>query len=204
MAEHIRQMRHLWATGFCNTRKKESAYTGGHQRWTAWHYRALIRDMGLPPTFGEEPGQSGGTAGQPLCAVPDHDYLVNWLAWVRNEFIVEQICYHRNRIAEESNIFRKLMLYGLCVFCTDFCSFSGYAKNCQVSAESSTSLEAICREIDAILNDELHPAADNGVQPETLHFTRALFVAEQIHDCCKEELLGWEDVISSRNIKSQG
>ncbi len=238
VGEHIRQMRHLWAMGFCNTSKKECAYTGGRQRWTAWYRRALTRHRGLPAPWEE----AAAAPGTPPRAVVDHDYLVTWLGWTRNLFVTDQLAYHSNRQKKEENICRKLMLLGLGFFClsiaaaagraymlydsiepflatvgvvavvlpslavffTGFCSYAGYAKNCQVSSDTCNNLEAIRREIDAILLAESQPCPACSMQPERLHYTRALFIAQQIHDCCGDELLGWEDIISSRNIRSQG
>ncbi len=230
VAEHLRQTQFLGPVGFFMVREKESVFKDSPQRWTAWYYRALIREEGLPH------------------AVVTHEYLSNWLAWTRDRFVVEQENYHMQRQLRDGRLTRKLVLIGMWLFgmgfvaavirgvvtVTDvgeltksiavtfalccpayasflagFSSYACYAKNHQVSVASSNTLQSIRREIDVFLRNEGRAIAFDAddekeatcIRTEPLNFSRAYNIAEQINECCKSELLGWEDLISTRSIK---
>ncbi len=228
VGEQLRQTMHLGALGFITVRSKESTYTESPQRWTAWYYRALMRHEGLP--------------GVTL----DERYLLDWLAWTRNDFVVDQLNYHARRWRREGNMRRKLVLLGilmfalgilaalgrgtltvaegpvlyksiasaltlvfpsLAVFFAGFCAYACYAKDQQVSLIITHALKAICREMDSFLRaagydmpqhtgDEVHDPL-----PRPLHFTHACKLAALVDECCKGELLGGEELSSTKGIK---
>ncbi len=230
VGEQLRQTMHLGAVGFLTVRSQENTYSESPQRWTAWYYRALMRHEGLPN------------------ATVDSRYLLEWLAWTRNDFVVDQLNYHSRRWQREGNMRGRLVRLGICmfaagvaaamlrgafivlhgsaismslasvgtlvfpalaVFFAGFCAYACYAKNQQVSMNSSSTLKVICREMDGFLRTagySIPPHETNapaGQLPRQLHFSHAYKLAEHINDCCKSELLGWEDLISSKGIKGQ-
>ncbi len=229
VCEQLRQTMYLGPVGFFMVRAKESTYRNNPQRWTAWYYRALIREVGLPHV------------------VVNHEYLKNWLVWTRDRFVVDQMNYHEKRWRREGNMCTKLVwaalvafglgivvacwrgylsvsgespvlnslvataalvIPALAVFWAGFCAYACYAKDQQVSLASGETLDSIRHEMDVFLRAEGYDAKLSAkeiatIQPEALHFTRAYNIAERIHECCKSELLGWEDLISTKGIKHQ-
>lgn len=221
MAELLRQSGFLWPSGFCDVRCRHRSYMGEERKWTAWYYRALAREQGLP------------------CVVVTHEYLQDWMRRVLDGFILNQMDYHAKRCRREGNISAKLFRAGLllfmlgiivsgargyatcvcgagdvlkavlgglalvlpslAVFCTGFCGYAGYPANRTVSRQAEGALNAIREDMETMLN----AASGTGRYklPGRICYTNARETAERIHACCTEELMDWEAQISAKNIK---
>ncbi len=117
--------------------------------------------------------------------------------------------------AEEQRFFKScaaagaLFIPAAAVFFAGFCAYACYAKDQQVSVTSSNTLDTIRKEMDVFLRAEGYAVqlseeeqkAVSAIIFDSLNFSHAYNFAEQINDCCKSELLGWEDLISTKGIK---
>ncbi len=229
VGEQLRQTCHLGPMGFFMLRDKDSTYRNSPQRWTAWYYRAVIRHVGMPDAVVDRSyirlwllwvrdhfvvhqlnyhdmraGREGGMCSKLI-------RLGLWFFMGGIMFAVLRGVLDAGQAPSwVTNIFSTgaLVVPALAVFFAGFCAYACYAKDQQVSLASAETLNTIRREMDVFLRAEGYtvPEAEADaafIQPEALHFTRAYNIAEQIHECCKGELLSWEDLISTRSINRQ-
>lgn len=99
MAELCRQTMFLSPMGFANVRFRHRSYRPPTGRdITTWYYRMLLREQGLPN-----------------CAITHAD-LVNWLKWVKKEFLVSQQLYHDKRARRSGILQSRLGLLSICFF----------------------------------------------------------------------------------------
>ncbi len=223
VSEQLRQTIFLGSVGFFMVQEKESIYKGSSQRWTAWYYRALIRHVGLPHAVVNHGYLRAWFAHTRDRFVVDQMNYHN-KRWRREGNMCTKLVWGgaimfgagiaaaiwRGALSVSAEATGTMSLAAACalfipalaVFFAGFCAYACYAKDQQVSLSSSNTLKTICHEMDVLLRAEGYKVdVDTDEISAPLHFSRAYRVAEQINDCCKTELLSWEDLISTKGIK---
>ncbi len=225
VSELFRQSRFLWESGYCNVRNKARTYVGNQHRWTSWYYRAMVRHHGLPnqtininflrqwlqelrqefilgqKRYHLNRNKRESNLSTKLFACGVALFLFGMTASAFRGYLAAQGSDPSTlplTIAGAAAV----VLPSLAVFCTGFCGYAGYPKNQQVSYEEYNCLNSINREIELLLGINSTEGNDQSyILPGELHFGHAYHIAARVHDCCNEELMDWEELISSKGIK---
>lgn len=217
MAELCRQTAFLYPMGFANVHFRHRSYRRpSGSDITAWYYRMLLREHGLP--------NSSFT----------HADLTHWLKWVKQQLLEAQLRYHNKRAERCSLLQSKLGRLSFCFFvagmaatigrslldgtgCNSadaaawltllstlalispptavfFASISqsaGYPAHSTVSRNMGDFFYATTSEIDTLLQ-----------KPEgEIFYTDVLSICESIDLHCREELSDWQATIREKPLK---
>ncbi len=225
MSELFRQTKQLWPVGYCNVRNKARTYSGNTQRWTTWYYRAMARHEGMPDARVDEGYLSTWMEKLNRDFVLDqiayHSnrqkregllsnrlFRMGMLLFILSIIVsalrgcLSSAGWPSNDLCLTIAGAAAVIIPSLAVFCTGFCGYAGYPKNQQVSKEEVNCLNSISRDIHLSLGRPAGTAPDDIPYelPGELHYGHALRIAGRVHDCCNEELMDWEELISAKGI----
>lgn len=217
MAELCRQTSFLYPMGFANVHFRHRSYRRpSGSDITAWYYRMLLRDQGLP--------NSSLT----------HADLTHWLKWVKQQLLEAQLRYHNKRAERCSLLQSKLgrlsfffFVAGMAttigrsvldgtgcnnadtaawltllstlalispptaVFFASISQSAGYPAHSTISRNMGDFFYATTSEIDTLLQ-----------KPEgEIFYTDVLNICESIDLHCREELSDWQSIIREKPLK---
>lgn len=215
MAELCRQTAFLYPMGFADVRfRHRASRPPSGSNITAWYYRVLLREHGLPSV------------------TLTHAGMKNWLYWLKQKLLVSQQHYHNNRAMRCNILQTKLGLMAVCfyvmgLFATAmrawlggfgggeavawlalFASlalifppaavfFSSISQNAGYPAHSAAS-----RNMGDFFSAMIEDVSNLLKKPEgEIDYSDILRICEEIDLCCREELSEWEDVIRSKPLK---
>lgn len=106
IAEHCRLSPFLWAVGYSNS-QLETAPSDSKNTYTdsIWYYRLLARNAVFFPD--EKGGKRITLSKQRISA---------WLAWVKNDFLIDQLKYHTSRINRINKLHLRLKNWAFKVY----------------------------------------------------------------------------------------
>ncbi len=214
MAELFRQNMFLWTIGYCNVRYRHRSYRKEESKWTMWYFRALARQAGLPHTtvsrekietwldwiqdklvidqmnyHGKRSHREGRLAGILLGLG-----VITFMGGIACSFI-RAFCFQDSAFWAVG----AFLLPAFAVFFTGYCNHMGYPSNQMVSKQTGATLNAISEDIRA-----MRSAGSRGYRKlhrENVCYSDAHDIAERIHDCCADELMEWEALISTKKVK---
>ncbi len=214
MAELFRQNMFLWSIGYCNVRYRHRSYRKEESKWTMWYFRALARQAGLPhTTISKEKIETWLDWIQDKLVIDQMNYhgkrshregrlagillgmgVITFMGGIACSFI-RAFCFQDSAFWAIG----AFLLPAFAVFFTGYCNHMGYPSNQMVSKQAGTTLNAISEDICAMRSDGSR--GYRKLHGENVCYSDAHEIAERIHDCCADELMDWEALISSKKVK---